>query len=304
MLSRIIRYMFILSIVYGAWLPYSCNKEPIIREIHGDTIISGNTIPNYTGVPTLNIKLYVNKLYVDLLGRQATSTELTNHINYLIQNNLSAQARGVIVDQLMIDSLFYRRLFETTSEDFINGVSKQSIQDQINFFEYLAYFDSLNGNPYSAIYYGNENDKMYKVKNAADALKTGSISINEFYFRFLNNYFYDQVNMGTENFVKGSFDDLFRRAPNEAELSAAVKMVDNQPSTLFMQSGSNKGDYMNIVTTNDAFYEGLVRRYYQQYLLRNPTSQEIYSGIQIVKPNGDYKTIQKQLLISNEYAGF
>jgi hypothetical protein len=238
------------------------------------------------------------------LGRQATTAELTTHINSLIQNNLSYAARNNIVTLLIQDSLYYRQLYEITSEDFINGISIQSIQDQINFFNELAYYDSLNGNPYSAIYYGNENDKMQKVKTATDELKNGNISINEFYFRFLNNHFYDQVNMGTENFVKGSFDDLFRRAPNETELNAAIKMVDNQPSTLFLQSGSNKGDYMNIVTTNDAFYEGLVRRYYQQYLLRNPNSQEIFNGINAIKPTNDFITIQKQILISNEYAGF
>jgi hypothetical protein len=145
---------------------------------------------------------------------------------------------------------------------------------------------------------------MYKLKSAAEDLKNGTIGINAFYFRFLNNYFYDQVNMGTENFVKGSFDDLFRRAPNTAELDAGIKMVDNQSSTLFLQSGSNKGDYMNIVSQTDAFYEGLVRKYYQQFLLRNATSQEIYSGINLIKPAGDFKSLQKQILISQEYAGF
>ncbi len=296
-------HLFVLLLGLS-WIQFSCKKDPITREVHGDTIIGGNTIPNYTGVPTLDIKLYVNKLYVDLLGRQATSSELNTHINNLIQSNLSTVARTVIVEQLMQDSLFYRRLFETTSDDYINGTGTSAIQDQIDFFNYLAYFDSLNGNPYSAIYYGNENDKMFKVLNAASDLKNSSITINEFYFRFLNNYFYDQVNMGTENFVKGSFDDLFRRAPNTAELEAGIKMVDNQSSTLFLESGSNKGDYMNIVTTTEAFYEGLTRKYYQQFLLRNATSQEIYAGINLIKPSGDYKSLQKQILISFEYAGF
>jgi hypothetical protein len=297
-------FITLLLIISLSWLQFSCKKEPIVREIHGDTIITGNTIPNYTGVPTLTITLYVNKLYIDLIGRQATQNELTNNVNQLIQANLSSAARSVLVENLFTDSLFYRRMFETTSDDFINGTGIAAIESQIDFFNYLAYFDSLNGNPLSSIYYDFENDKMYQLMSSAYDLQNGSIDINTFYFRFLNNYFYDQVNMGTENFVKGTFDDLFRRPPVTEELDAAIKMVDNVSTTLFLQSGSNKGDYMNIVTHTDAFYEGITRRYYQQFFLRQATSQEILTGISIIKPSGDYKALQKQLLISTEYAGF
>ena len=83
---------------------------------------------------------------------------------------------------------------------------------------------------------------------------SGSTTISQYFAAFLDNYFYDQVNMGSENFVKGSFSDLFRRIPTASELTNAVTMVDNNPAILFMENGDSKGDFILIVTNNHEFY--------------------------------------------------
>jgi hypothetical protein len=81
-------------------------------------------------------------------------------------------------------------------------------------------------------------------------------------------------------------------------------MVDGFPAVLLLTDGTNKNDFMNIAVSADAFYEGLVRKAYLQLLLREPATQEIAAAIALIKPDGDYKALQKQLLIAEEYAGF
>jgi hypothetical protein len=81
-------------------------------------------------------------------------------------------------------------------------------------------------------------------------------------------------------------------------------MVDNQTSQVLLQDGNSKGDFMNIIVSSDEFYQGLVIDLYKTFLLREPTSQEISEGITLIKNSGNLKNLQKQLLISKEYAGF
>jgi hypothetical protein len=299
------RYPFLfLAALLIAVAQTSCKKDPIVQTIHSDTTITGNQAPNYTGVPTLSIQLYVNKLYVDLLGREPNATELQTHTNSLITQNLSAAVRSQIVEQLLADSLYFGRLFDLTSADCTNGVGRTQINDMINLYTYVAYLDSLNGNTQYLFYYYYEIDRLTKLKTAGKDLFMNLIDINEFYRRFLDNYFYDQVNMGSENFVKAAFDDLFRRPPTEAELASGILMVDGGASSILLVDGSSKANFMEIVTHADAFYEGLARKTYLQMLLREPDSQELASAIILIKPAGDFKALQTQILISNEYAGF
>ena len=285
----------------------ACKKDPILQTIHSDTTIVGNQPPNYTGVPTLNIQLYVNKLYVDLLGREPNATELQTNTNLLITENLNSTSREQIVDGLLNDQLYYDRLFEITSSDFINGYSVYQIQQQDTSFTYQLALAAQDSNQALIYYFNTELDRLAVLLQAEPQLMNGTIDINEFYRRFLDNYFYDQVNMGSENFVKGSFDDLFRRAPTVSELNSGITMIEGLPgvtASLFLTDGANKGDYMNIVTHADAFYEGLARKAYLQLLLREPTSEELGAAIAIAQAVNGYKTLQKQIAISHDYAGF
>ena len=132
----------------------------------------------------------------------------------------------------------------------------------------------------------------------------GNITMNEYYSVFINNYFYDQVNMGTENFVKGSFDDLFRRAPTAVELVQGENIVNNVAGILFLQNGDSKGDYVTIVTTCDEFYEGLVKKTFEQLLLRDPTSAEEGTYTTQLKNTLNFQQFEKSLMKMDEYAGF
>lgn len=185
-----------------------------------------------------------------------------------------------------------------------NGIDTVDINDEITQFYTFIYYDSINGYTQNLPYYYAELLRFNNLNTCVDDLKNGSISIREFYRRFLDNYFYDQVNMGTENFVKGSFDDLFLRAPTTSELQYAGSMVDGASTTLFDQSGTSKGDYEIIMVNSPEFIEGFIRKCYLQYLLRNPTSGEMGLETQLLNTSLDWKTMIKKLVSTDEYAGF
>ena len=44
-------------------------------EQNEDVLIPGNKQPDYSGVPTIKVENYVNRLFIDLLGREATDSE-------------------------------------------------------------------------------------------------------------------------------------------------------------------------------------------------------------------------------------
>ncbi len=302
-MHRILYLAFIFTLSSAIFFS-SCKKDPLLIDNHLDTTITGNEPPPYNGISELQIKLYINKLYVDLIGRQPTTLELDDHFTYLKSNNLSANSRDLIADQLLTNSDFYNRLFDLTSADMTNGIDTVDINDEITQFYTFIYYDSINGYTQNLPYYYAELLRFNNLNTCVDDLKNSSISIREFYRRFLDNYFYDQVNMGTENFVKGSFDDLFLRAPTTSELQYAGSMVDGASTTLFDQSGTSKGDYEIIMVNSPEFIEGFIRKCYLQYLLRNPTSGEMGLETQLLNTSLDWKTMIKKLVSTDEYAGF
>jgi hypothetical protein len=291
--------LFIVSVaVMGG-----CRKS-LTEEIYLDTLITDNDAPPYDGVSEVQVSNYINKLFIDLIGREPTAQELSEIKTFLAANELDFASRDSVAEKLLGSDDYFLRLAAITSADFINAVDSSGIAYEIALIEFVWELDSINGNFQNYIYYQAELNKLFALQSAAADYAAALIGVNEFFARYLNNYFYDQVNMGSENFVKGSFDDLFRRSPTDAELQNGVAMVDNASSILFLQSGNSKGQYIGIVTTCDEFYEGLVKKSFQQLLLREPGSQEIASGISAIKQNNDWQAYIKSIVKTDEYAGF
>ena len=280
-----------------------CTKDEVI-ENHIDTTITGNHPPNYSGVPDDKIIAYINKIYIDLLGRAPTSSELSDNLAYLDKSNLSDHSRDSMITALQSSYSYYSRLFSINSNEFLNGTDSVEIEYMILLLDYLYYVDSISGNMQNLIYYTYENNRLYQLQEITQDFMNGAITMNQYFAAFIDNYFYDQVNMGSENFVKGSFDDLFRRAPTDDELANGVSMVDNGSSILFLQPGDSKGDYVTIVTTTDEFYEGLVKKTYEQLLLRDPTSLEEGAYTSELKSTGNFQQFEKEIMKTSEYAGF
>ena len=63
----------------------SCRKEEVVFE--------DNTAPAYTGVPTVQVNNYVNRLFIDLIGREPLDAEMALEVDSLEAGGLSMATR-------------------------------------------------------------------------------------------------------------------------------------------------------------------------------------------------------------------
>ncbi len=280
----------------------SCKTE-ITQEIHKNIVVDGNQVPDYSGVSTLQVENYVNKLYIDLIGEEPTAAELDQKVALLKNSDLSAESREIIIDELLASDKYYKQLFNQTSAVYLNGLLKNEISDQILNFAYIREQSLINGDTLVAYILEYEIGKLGELIRADQDLKDGVITRNEFYGRFCLNYFFDQINMGSENFVKATFENMLGRFPTESELSNGEEMVNGFGGQLLLQSGNSKPDFVQIVSNSQEFYNHWVDLNYNGLMGRSSTAAELEDAF-LLLANDDFAGVLISILKSDEYAGF
>ncbi len=287
---------------------FSCTKkETIYVNEHENQVIDGNTAPPYSGVTTLQVQNYINKAYIDLLGREPNDTELADQTNALKSNGLGDNARELLLDNLINRDEYYTRFFDIYRRSYLNGVLEAQIEDLISTLEFFYEQYQDDPDPILQIYAQLilvELEKMEDLQNAKDDYQSGAINVNGFMARMINNEVYNEINMGSENFVIAAFNNLFKRNPTVAELERGITMVDGQAAQLLLQDGTSKDDFVAIVTSNLEFYEGLTFDIYNALLARDPSSVEMDASTLSLNNNSDFQLIQKTVMKSEEYVGF
>ena len=141
-------------------------------------------------------------------------------------------------------------------------------------------------------------DAKYEYRNQ-------EITINEVFARMMDNGVYDNINMNTFNFVNASFDDLFYRFPTQNEFDIGFNIIEkNEVGPLFGGFAATKGEYCKLLTESDEFYEGLIRWTYLTLLNRDPTTSEVSVHFQNLQSTQDFRILQKEIIITDEYADF
>jgi hypothetical protein len=88
--SRII-LLLVTSLAFTA-----CEKEP--------RLIPDNNAPDGDYVPTVLIENYVNRMYIDLLGREALDSEMIRDVQLLRDDSLGVESRTQIIYRLQHDN--------------------------------------------------------------------------------------------------------------------------------------------------------------------------------------------------------
>ncbi len=280
------------------------------------TVVPDNDPPGWSDVPTLKIENYLNRLYIDLLGRQPLDTERQEGVAKLRASNLAYDTRLEIVkylqtsdDMIPNDSsyryVYHERLYTHAKMRVLEGAPNSEFSQRIGILNFGILVDSLNGD-YAAMESKKiRRDRLQQVLNSQLDLMNGQISINTMFARMIHNAVYDEIHMNTFNFVNATFDNLMWRFPTQAEFDAGFSMVEyNLPTILFGNTGQNKDDYVHIFEESYEMFEGLIIWAYQSLLARKPTSLETSYLLGDFYFHRDYKLIQQHLLISDEYANF
>ena len=287
----------------------ACKKD---KEI----IVPDNNAPYYEGVSKVVLQNYINRLFIDLIGREALDSEMEEQENYLRSNNLSISAREQLIIKLQTDTTYiagdssykyayYNRFYELCKARVLEAASNDIIAERLGDLTYSSTLDSLSGDSLRFQLSKQRVSNLAKVTACEKDYRTDSIEIKDVFARMLNNDIYDQINMNTFNFLNASFNDLFFRFPTNNEFTAGYNMVEyNIADVLFGKSASHKGEYLQILVNSDEFYEGIVRWMYQTLLAREPSTDEAYILMQTFFNDHDVQKIQLHIMKSDEYANF
>ena len=289
-------------------LCYSCKKDP--------EIILDNEAPYYAEIPTILLENYVNRMYIDLLGREPLDNEMLNDVQYLRDADVTIESRDSLLYKLQFDTTYiegdssykfayFHRMYEMIKVRLLEGASNAYIgQDLYNYYqEYLV--DSIAGNMLEA------NKKLLNYNLLNSVLESelqyynNEIEISEMHRRMIYNSVYDKINMNTFNFINAAFDNLLFRYPTQYEFNETYLMIeDNTAQVVLGSSGNNKEEFTHIICSTREFYEGVVVWMYGTLLARNPTSEETDILMQKFYYDHDLQWLQRQIMHSDEYAHF
>lgn len=279
-------------------------------------LIPDNAPPYYSEVSDLLIENYINRVYIDQIGREPFDTEMNAERTTLKAAKLSFGAREAMVLKLQTDTDFiegdisykhayYNRLYEQSKARFIEAASNAEIHEVMGPIGAGILNDSLNGNWESVADRYAKLKQLQAVLNSEERYFKGEIGIAEMCAPMINNAVYDKIHMNTFNFVNASFDNLFFRYPTESEFFAGFNMVEyNQPATLLGQSGQNRFEYIDILVRSREFYEGLIVWSYQVLLAREPSTSETNTLMMELWFDHDLQKVQRSIMITDEYAHF
>lgn len=265
-----------------------------------EVVVPGNEAPPDGTITDLVLENYINRSYITLLGHQPDASEIATGKSILRIQNVSLDDRGNFLDLVIAKPGYAQRLFDLSRASLLSGVDTSDIRDELDLIEFIL-SDSvyLPFWPQALI----DQDQLTLVMAIPADLQAATITTAEMHRRLVTNKGYDQINMGTQNFVVSMFQNFLARYPTDAERTAGEIMVDGFSSQLFLESGRSKTDFIAIFLRSLDYHEGQVRDVFRRYLYREPNTEELETLTIAFKANGDFKALQKAVLSKNEFIG-
>ena len=277
----------------AVFLLNSCTKTEL-------ETITGNIAPPDTTIESNVYEDYVNKSYILVLGREPSVLEFQKAIDSLKIHGLDVQSRYSFLNSVFSLSDYKWRQVEKWRIQLLGSTDSSDVITQMAIFDFF-----LNDSTYITVWPALqiEKDRLDSLYNASYDYVAGTISIRQLQAHMLNNYFYDQINMGADNFVLSSFQHFLYRNPTMSELFGGVGMIGGSNAVLFLQAGASKEDYLNIFFNSDDYFEGSVIRIFNDYLLRAPNSIEMSEAALKYKNTLNFESVQKDVLATDEFVG-
>lgn len=281
--------LYLLILISVLW---SCGEKEIW--------IKDNVPPPDLTVEDIVIENYIQKCYISLLGKKANATELNEAFVLLRENPRDENLRKTFVADLVTKPLYFTNEVNIMRTDYLNGVDSTEIANQIGIYEFII---TTTNNEFEIELFQNEIKRLEALQSVAEKWMNNLITTADLHLLCVNNPLYDEINMGSENFVVSLFQNYAFRYPTVAELEAGKSLFDGAPSVFLLQSGKNKNDLQDIFFSSKQYYEGVIITLFERYFYRYPTSFEIEFYSAKLATNKNYTPIQIDLLSSKEFMG-
>lgn len=279
-------------------------------------VISGNKIPNYKGVSTLKIENYVQRMFIDLLGREATDIERLSFTKQLKSAELHDSCRQRLAHLLMFDTTyrsgdssyrhaFAQRIYDISKARFLEGAADPSIAQFIGNLSFAITVSRLNGDSINVYRYIDAQKKFYDVLNSRIAFRKEMKDYRNMCAVMMNNDIYDGINMNSFNFINAVFDNCLLRKPTKDEFDRSYAIIEkNIPSAVFSRWAANKNEYCDAIVNSDAFHESQIRWFYFVLLQREASTAEVSQLFPLFYIDHRIETIIQKVITGDEYAQF
>lgn len=274
-------------------LAVGCKREE-------EVIVPDNEAPPDSTIQNVVLESYINRSYIILLGEQPDDAQMAQGKATLRTHNVSQADREAFLNGVMAQPGYHQRLFDVGRGLYLNGADTSAMQDEIFLIDlilgdsaFIAFWDDAQA----------QKDQLLLLMDVPGDLTAGTIDMREAHKRMVLNKIYDQINMGTQNFVISMFQNFLERYPTEAERNASETMVDGFPSVVFMQSGRTKENFVDIFIASRDYDEGQVRDLFRRYLYREPDTQEMDELTNTYRADHNYKALQIAVMSLDEFVG-
>lgn len=284
MLTRICTSLILLSLLLA-----SCAR---------DRIVPVDNLPADSTITQIELENYINKTHIALLNRKPTEAEFGQSLQQLDIDRYNRSIRDAYV--LGIQDLDRSKwaIWQFLSDRVLDGIDTAQVRESADVFQYRV--DNS----------GTQNEKDYwqwlldRTNNNLLALEgwyNQDSTYNSLVGWMVRMPIYDEINMGTENFVVSIYQHFYHRYPTDHELTQASKMVDRQWGLLYGVNGNSKADFLNIFLNQGEFQQGVIINTFESYLNRIPTTVESDKYHDHLNNNWDYLRLQRYLLTSSEF---
>jgi hypothetical protein len=278
--------------------------------------INNNKLPKYKSISTLRIENYVQRMFIDLLGRESTNQERDSFTAQLKRADLHDSCRTRLVRTLLYDTTYHagdssyrhafaQRIYDISKARFLEGASDPSIAQFVGNLDFAIAVARLEGDSTRVYLYYDYRKKYFDVLNSRILFRKNLIDYRQMTASMINNSIYDGINMNSFNFVNAAFDNVLSRKPTGEEFSRSFDIIEkNLSRSLFGRWATNKNEFCQVLTESDAFHEGQIRWFYYVMVQREPTTAEVSKLFFPFIKNHRIEEILETILITDEYAQF
>lgn len=278
-------------ILFSAVLLFiSCEKEVL-------NTVDGNNPPDDPTVSYSTRDQYIERVYITLLGRKPDSTEHSSARVIIDQNPRDSALRYQWLAGLPADRSVSVKRWDDIRSELLESVDTAAIGELITTLEILK----SGAPPEQKPLYDAEIARLDRILYVPDSLHQGVYSTTDVHRYVVDNAIYDDINMGTENFVVSVFDHFLYRYPTQYELESSKRIVEGLRDILFLESGQGKSEFLDIFFASSAYAEGQVRYVYRNYLFREPTGTEVQLEQGRFSADTDFTGLQLRIMSTDEY---
>ena len=182
----------------------------------------------------------------------------------------SASAKVNFSNHIMDQEEFINRIILILRIELLQGTTYEDLREKIQDYD-LLFFLKPADQKHLMPAWQRESKRLYKVYNLERDYLARKITFEDIYITYFDNFIYDELNMGIDNFINSTFSYALGRGPTNVEYNSALKMLNGQYSTLLYKKGDSREDYFRILTSNDNFYEKQVKYWYYFFHFKYPS---------------------------------